>query len=83
MRLFGEGDYSLANVKQMDGTEGFLGLADEVKKCQNRESVLECKANAYLASGKKKCNCVPHHLMRFATTVSQYILDKRVKVFIF
>ena len=72
MRLYGEGDYALANVKEMDGTEGFLSLADEVKKCQNKESVLECEANAYLDSGKKKCGCVPHHLRSFFTTVSSF-----------
>ena len=80
LQLYGEGDYALANVKQMNGTEGFLGLADEVKKCQNKESVLECKANAYLANGKERCKCVPHHLMRFSITVSQFILKNRVKV---
>ena len=69
LRLYGEGDYALANVKEMDGTEGFLSLADEVKKCQNKESVLECEANAYLDSGKKKCGCVPHHLRSFSMTV--------------
>ena len=71
MRLYGEGNYALANVKQMDGTEGFLSLDDKVKKCQSKESVLECEANAYLDSGRKKCGCVPYHLMSFSTTVSQ------------
>ena len=72
LRLYGEGDYALANVKEMDGTEGFLSLADEVKKCQNKESVLECEANAYLASGRTKCDCVPHHLMSFSMTVRDH-----------
>ena len=69
LRLYGEGDYALANVKQMDGTEGFLSLADEVKKCQNQESILECEANAYLDRGRTKCDCVPYHLMSFSTKV--------------
>ena len=53
----------------MDGTEGFLSLADEVKKCQNQESILECEANAYLDRGRTKCDCVPYHLMSFSTKV--------------
>ena len=69
MRLYGDGDYVLGNVKQMDGTEGFLSLADEVKKCQNQESILECEANAYLDRGRMKCDCVPYHLMSFSTKV--------------
>ena len=69
LRLYGDGDYVLANVKQMDGTEGFLSLADEVKKCQNKESILECEANAYLDRGRTKCDCVPYHLMSFSTKV--------------
>ena len=72
MRLYGEGDYALANVKQIEVTKGFLSLPDEVKKCQSTENVLECESNAYLDSGKKKCGCVPHHLRSFFTTVSSF-----------
>ena len=73
LQLYGEGDYSLANVKQMYGTEGFLSLADEVKKCQNEKTVLECKAKAYLDRGKKNCECVPHHLRSFSPKVTHQI----------
>ena len=70
MRLYGEGDFSLTDVKEMDGTPGFLELDVDVKKCQNYEPVLECKAKAYLDAGKEKCKCVPHHLRSFSTPVS-------------
>ena len=69
MQLYGEGDYALANMKHMDGTEGFLSLDDEVKKCQNEESVLECKAKTYIDSGREKCGCVPYQLMSFSSKV--------------
>ena len=70
LRLYGEGDFALTDVKEMNGTQGFLDLDVGVKKCQNHESVLECKAKTYLDVGREKCKCVPHHLRSFSTTVS-------------
>ena len=70
MRLYGKGDFALTDVKEMDGTQGFLDLDDGIRKCQNFETVLECKAKIYLDIGKKKCKCVPHHLRGFSTLVS-------------
>ena len=70
LRLYGEGDFALTDVKEMDGTPGFLDLDVGVKMCQNSETVLECKAKAYLNAGKEKCKCVPHHLRSFSSQVS-------------
>ena len=51
MRLFGEGDFALTDVKEMDGTPGFLVLDVGVKKCQNMETVLECwEEELYMSS---------------------------------
>ena len=59
-------------MKEMDGTEEFLDLDVKVKKCQNEETVLECKSKTYLKYldiGKRKCGCIPHHLRNFYTRV--------------
>ena len=32
------------DVKEMSGTEGFLDFPVNISKCQNEESVLECRS---------------------------------------
>ena len=39
LRLYGKGDYALTDVKEMEGTGGFLDLADIVKNCQNNQTI--------------------------------------------
>ena len=59
----------LTNVKDMYGTKDFFDFPVEVRKCQNEESVLECRSKAYLELGKKRCGCIPHRLRPFHRTV--------------
>ena len=73
LRLFGKGDYALTDVKKMTGTEGFFNLDVQIRNCQTKESLLECQAEKYLDTGKKKCKCVPHQLRSFSRTVRVYI----------
>ena len=54
----------------MDGTEDFFDLDVEVRKCQNNESVVDCKMKKYLELGRKACDCIPHHLRGFSIPVS-------------
>ena len=70
LRLYGKGDYAFTDVKEMAGSEDFDDLPVEIRKCQNRETVLECEAKKYLDLGRKKCGCIPHHLKSFSTAVS-------------
>ena len=75
LRQHREGDFALTDVKEMDGTEEFLDMDVKVRKCQNEETVLECRSKKYLDIGKKKCGCIPHHLRSFHTMVTNYIPD--------
>ena len=69
LRLYGGGDYEFTNVKEMNVTEDFLQLEEDVKKCQNNESVVECAAREYLESGREECGCVPFPLRNYSRTV--------------
>ena len=78
----GKGDYALTDVYEMSGTKEFLGLPKEVRKCQNEESVLECKnarMQEYLDTGKNTCGCIPHHLKTSQRAVSHILLFKLTK----
>ena len=60
----------LTDVKEMDGTDGFLSFDAKVRKCQNEESFLDCEKKDYFEIGRKKCKCIPHHLRIFSKPVS-------------
>ena len=74
LRLYGGGDYELTNVKEMNVTKEFLELDEDVKRCQDKESVVDCAATEYLESGIKECGCVPFHLRNYSRTVRYYAL---------
>ena len=56
----GPGDYVLSSLKQMTGTESFLGWSEEKRKCalENYES---CQMKDFLRR-LSKCGCSPFHL---------------------
>ena len=68
--LFGEGSYALTEVTEVEGTEAYLGLDEEIRHCQNRETFHECQAREYLRNGLAKCNCIPYELRNYSKTGS-------------
>ena len=80
LQLYGEGDFALTDVKELDGTEEFLDLDVKVRKCQNEETILDCRSRKYLDMGTKKCGCIPHHLMSFDKMVREAIKKMSQKV---
>ena len=57
--LSGEGEYNLNILNQIDVTQSFLGLPEEVRNCQNAESYVNCTTRHYLEKLKEKCGCLP------------------------
>jgi hypothetical protein len=45
--LEGEGNYALTSVKEIDGTEAFLALDDDIKLCQNKELLADCSSREF------------------------------------
>ena len=70
IKLKGGGDYSLTNVKEVDGTDGFLKLDDSIKLCQDREYIEDCLAREYLKHVLTQCSCIPYQLRQFSKEVS-------------
>ena len=58
-------------MKEIDGTEEFFTLDSQVRKCQNKQSILECKAKEYLRTGRANCSCIPHYLRGFSIKVRE------------
>ena len=60
------GVYTMRNLKQMSGTDNFLAMADDVKKCQiEREE--DCRGRLYLQEVQKTCGCLPWSLSPHVT----------------
>ena len=59
VRLFGEGQYNLNNMKEISVTDSFLGLKSEIRNCQNNEAYNDCKTRLYVENFKRQCGCLP------------------------
>ena len=81
--MFGEGDYALTAVKQIEATEAFMLLDEDDRKCQGEESLQECEAKEYIEMGKARCECIPYHLISNFETVSMHFSFLQTKVTIF
>ena len=57
--LSGEGEYNLNILNQIEVTESFLGLPEEVRSCQNVESYINCTTRHLLQNMREKCGCLP------------------------
>ena len=51
--------YNLNNVKEIQVSEDFLGLPNEVIGCQNVESEEDCKTRLYMNALINQCKCLP------------------------
>ena len=70
----GPGDYVLTSVKQMTGTENFLGWPKENRKCSlEKFESCQMRVNLYKIS---RCGCSPFELMSAAGFGYQvYVLE--------
>ena len=57
--LIGEGEYNINNVKQLRVTKSFLGLDEENRVCQNKESIHNCTTRKHLDTILESCGCLP------------------------
>jgi len=65
-------EYNLNNVKEIEVTEDFLTLDKPIIKCQNDESLEDCKTRKYIDALNKKCKCLPFAI-RNDDEVTHYI----------
>ena len=55
---FGAGSFGMSALKKMTGTNSFVHLLDQDKKC-SVHSQQECQTQKYLDAAQKYCNCTP------------------------
>ena len=57
--MIGEGEYNLNVLKEIAATDSYLGMHENVRGCQNRESQHNCTTRHYLDALQAKCGCFP------------------------
>ena len=62
VELIGEGEYNLNSLKEITVTESYLGLDQDVRKCQNDEPLNNCTTRQYLDTFLGKCGCLPFNI---------------------
>ena len=69
LSVYGRGSYALSSVKEVEGTEEYLKMAERSGQCQNKETHQECGAR-HFQQLVQQCGCVPFNLRNFASQVS-------------
>ena len=65
--LYGEGQYVMSDVKQIDASKAFLNLDERTKGCQNEVTLEDCWMQKYLKDGKGQCKCIPLSFKNYST----------------
>ena len=66
--VLGGATLAISDVKVMKVSEDYLGLNENVRKCQKREPFENCTTRQYLSKVESQCNCVPYALRDFSTS---------------
>ena len=61
-QLLYEGDYNLNVLKEVIATDSFLGMDENKRECQNKESQLTCSTKNYLDTLRRECNRIPFNI---------------------
>ena len=56
---YGPGRYIISSVKQMSTTDDFNSFPEDVKHCQNKETIEECSQRKIMEGAVKHCGCLP------------------------
>ena len=65
MKLFGEGNYAITDIQEVNVSEQFLGLDTATRGCTRNSELEGCETKTYLEKAKDKCGCIPNNVMRF------------------
>ena len=62
MLLVGEGEYNLNVVKEIEVTDSYMGLDQDVRGCQNKEPYDDCTTKIYMDTIIGECGCLPFNI---------------------
>ena len=62
MEFIGEGEYNLNDLKEIIVTDSYLGLDENVRGCQNGETLNNCTTRFYMDTLLRDCGCLPFNI---------------------
>ena len=62
MKLRGEGEYNLNALTEIEVTDSYLGLDQDLRKCQNEEPFYNCTTRKHMVTIMEECGCLPIHM---------------------
>ena len=78
MTLIGEGEYNLNILKEIEVTDSFYELDNEVRKCQSykgNNTYDFCKTRYFMEQMRLKCGCLPFAIIN-ATVSNEKVCGK-------
>ena len=78
---YGGGQYVITSVKQMSSSKDFNKFPDDMKKCQNKETIEECSNRKLIVEGVEQCGCLPpilnhlQHLIQVANIIRRLFVS--------
>ena len=82
LKLIGEGEYNLNNLKEIRVTESYLGLDEDVRQCQHEEPLNNCTTRQYLNTLLGECGCLPINIRPFHKKVHLFRNKSKKKYFL-
>ena len=71
--LIGEGQYNLNNLIEIEVSDSYLGLDEDVRDCQDKEPFYNCTTRHYIETLLNECACLPYNI-RLLNKVPMYSL---------
>ena len=70
---YGGGKYIMSAVKEMDTTRDFNTFTEDIKNCQNEQTIEQCAQEMLRMQEASLCNCSPIHLQFLNRNSSQQV----------
>ena len=64
VQMIGEFQFNLQSLKEIKVSDSFLDFDMNTRKCQNIETLIDCKTRLYIKNMMQECGCKPlTHIM--------------------
>ena len=64
LKLFGEGNFAITDIKEVKVTEDFLSLDEATRRCRQNSDMEQCHTNTFIEKANAQCSC-SHPLEKF------------------
>ena len=78
MTLTGEGEYNLNILKEIEVTDSFYELDNEVRKCQSYKgngTYDFCTSRYFMEQMRLKCGCLPFAIINSTKVCGKYCIE--------